>query len=72
MKRYQRGEVITDFNEFLKQEFIYHRHKVLHRGWFLSWTLHYAVSQLKHGNVFCAIKTEKEAKNVNEGKLLYP
>ena len=66
MKKYQRGEVITDFNEFLKQDFIYNRHKILHKGWFLSWRLNFAAMQIRQGNIFYAIKTEKEGENVNQ------
>jgi hypothetical protein len=64
MSKYQKGEVITDFNNFLDQEFVYNRHKVLHKGWFLSWRLQFALTQLKQGNLFYAIKREDE--NVND------
>ena len=60
MRKYQPGEVISDINEVLKQDFVYHHHKVYHKGWFLSWSLHYLLGQLQLGRLRYAVKIEKE------------
>jgi hypothetical protein len=60
MSKYIKGEQIKNFNEFLKQEFIYHQQKLLHRGWFLSWNVMFAANQINNGNLYYAIKIKKE------------
>ena len=47
---------MKSLDELIKQEFIYHRGKVLHRGWFTSWKLQYAIRQLEIGYITKAIR----------------
>jgi hypothetical protein len=60
MRKYKPGEVITDINEVLKQDFIYHHHKIYHKGWFLSWSVYYLLGQLQLGRLRYAIKNVEE------------
>lgn len=42
MSRYREGKPITSIDELMKQDFIYFRHKLYHKGWFGSWQLRFA------------------------------
>lgn len=52
--KYEKGEKITTIDEMLKQEFIFDRHKILHRGWFGSWRISFAMSEINRGVIFKA------------------
>jgi hypothetical protein len=59
MKAYEKGELITSLDEMLKQEFIFSREKVYHRGWFCSWPIIFAQGKIQEKQIFKAIKTGK-------------
>lgn len=58
MGKYIKGDLITSLDELSRQEFIFHNHKVLHRGWFMSWGIRNTLDQIKRGNIWKAKKTE--------------
>ena len=41
-RKYRKGAPICSMEELVQQEYIYHAHKILHRGWFLSWQIGFA------------------------------
>jgi hypothetical protein len=55
-QKYKKGLQIKNIDSLIKQEFIYHHDKVLHAGWFLSWSIHFAIKQIAIGTIFYAIK----------------
>lgn len=61
-KKYKPGEVIADINDLVKQEFVYSRHKITHKGWVRGWLLNYILNQLQSKNLRYAIKIEGEPK----------
>lgn len=61
MRNYKQGEVITSLDDLSKQEFIFFKRKLYHKGWFFSWQLRWVSYWLNAGQFFKAIK--KELKN---------
>lgn len=55
---YQKGEKITSLDELMKQEFIYLNDKILNKGWFQNWQMHWAEIWIKRGHITKAIKIE--------------
>ena len=55
-RKYIKGEVITSFDELLKQEFIYFHDKIYHNGWIKSWQFNMIINQLNKGCLYKAIK----------------
>ena len=55
-KKYKQGKVITSIEELSKQEFIYYREHIYHRGWFCSWQFGRIIDYMKSGNIRYAIK----------------
>lgn len=45
-RKYKQGERITSLDELYKQEFIWHRGKVYHKGWFRGWQFQYILDQM--------------------------
>lgn len=58
MSRYREGKPITSIDELMKQDFIYFRHKLYHKGWFGSWQLRFAKKHI--GEMFYAEKTKPD------------
>lgn len=46
-RMFEPGDYITSLSELSEQEFVFHRKKILNRGWFMSWQLQYAETQIK-------------------------
>ena len=59
MKKYKQGEVITNVNEIVGEEFIYSRHKIYHKGWFSQWSLRSILFEIERGFLRKAIKIEE-------------
>ena len=55
-KKYRKGKQITSLDELYKQELIYDRHQVVHRGWFGSWQLRFTYERMNKGYLFYAEK----------------
>jgi hypothetical protein len=65
MRNYVKGEQINTFDEFMKQEFIFHNNQVVHKGWFWGWTIHFAKSQIQSKAIFYAIKKGGNNNDIN-------
>lgn len=46
--KYRPGELIHSIGELSEQEFIYCNHKILHKGWFESWSIMLAKYYILH------------------------
>lgn len=55
---YQKGEKITSLDELMKQEFVYMRHKITHKGWFFSWQIRLMKNWIDLGWIYKAEKIE--------------
>ena len=49
----------------MRQEFVFHRHKVTHAGWFSSWQLGWAKRNIEQSNIYYAIKKENNHETCN-------
>lgn len=58
MGKYKKGSRITCLEELVRQDIVFFRDKVLHRSFFQSWQIRYAVFQIEHGTLFRAEKTD--------------
>jgi hypothetical protein len=56
IRKYKKGDPITSLDELMKQEFIYYRHKITHKGWFMSWPLRSVENYISAGRLFKAVK----------------
>lgn len=56
MGKYKKGSRITCIEELVKQDVVFFRDKVLHRSFFQSWQIHYAIVQIEKGVLFRAEK----------------
>ena len=45
-RKYEPGGYIISLDRLMKQEFVYCAGKLVHKGWFDSWQLRYANSEL--------------------------
>lgn len=45
-RKYKPGGYIISLDKLMKQEFVYCAGKLVHKGWFGSWQLRYANSEL--------------------------
>lgn len=45
-RKYKPGVYIISLDKLMKQEFVYYDGKLVHKGWFGSWQLRYANSEL--------------------------
>ena len=57
-RKYTPGKLIQSLDELMDQEFVYLNHKIMHRGWFMSWQLRMAMNSIKGGHVRQAVKKE--------------
>jgi len=57
-RKYTKGELITNFDELLKQEFIYVHGKIYHIGWVKSWRIQMAETYLIRNEVHKAVKKQ--------------
>jgi len=46
--KYKKGELIHSVGELSEQEFIYCNHKILHKGWFESWSIRLVKYHISH------------------------
>lgn len=58
MGKYRKGSRITCMEELVKQDVVFFREKVLHRGFFQSWQIRYAIIQIERGTLFRAEKAD--------------
>lgn len=58
--QYEKGEQIRSLDVLMEQEFIFCKHKVYHRGWFIGWTVNLANAYVKNGHIHMAVKKNKE------------
>lgn len=58
MGKYKKGSRITCLEELVKQDMVFFREKVLHRSFFQSWQIRYAIIQIERGTLFRAEKTD--------------
>lgn len=61
MGKYKKGSRITCLEELVRQDIVFFSDKVLHRSFFQSWQIRYAVFQIEHGTLFRAEKTDDAA-----------
>lgn len=59
MGKYKKGSRITCIEELVRQDVVFFRDKVLHRSFFQSWQIRYAVFQIQLGTLFRAERVEK-------------
>lgn len=59
MGKYKKGSRITCLEELVRQDVVFFSDKVLHRSFFQSWQIRYAVFQIEHGTLFRAERVEK-------------
>lgn len=60
MRKYKKGEPITSLDEFAKQVFVIVRDKTYHHGWTQSWQFRMVKDLVERGEVYKAVKIEKE------------
>ena len=72
-RKWAKGNVITTFDRFDEQEYIWVHGKVYHHGWFKSWQYRYISDLVKSGQVYEVVNaeypsgiTENEAKSYLE------
>lgn len=53
-RKYYKGEMITSLDELAKQELVYIRDKITHRGWFGAWQLHLIAHYIENGDIYYA------------------
>lgn len=57
-KKYRPGDVINSLDDLLRQDFIFFNGKILHRGFFLSWSIHFILNSLGNGCLRYAVLEE--------------
>lgn len=57
-RKYEPGGYIISLDKLMKQEFVYCAGKLVHKGWFGSWQLRYANSELARLRIREAKKIE--------------
>lgn len=57
-RKYKPGGVICSLDELLCQDFIFLNGKILHRGFFLSWSIHFILDSLGNGRLRYAVREE--------------
>lgn len=57
-RKYKPGGVICSLDELLYQDFIFLNGKILHRGFFLSWSIHFILNSLGNGCLRYAVREE--------------
>lgn len=60
MKKYIAGRQIMSLDELMTKDFVIFHDKVYHKGWFQSWQLYFAISQIKMNMIFEAILNDLE------------
>lgn len=61
-KHFRRGEHITSICELSQQEFVFFKHTLTHKGWFLSWSLRMVLMCIgENGCIYYAERTEETA-----------
>ena len=60
-RKYKPGCYIISLDDLMKQEFVYCAGKLVHKGWFGSWQLRYANSELARLRIREAKKIEDNA-----------
>ena len=58
--KYRKGEPILSLDELARQEFVFFREKIYHRGWFASRQLSWCAARIKFGELRYAIKENDE------------
>lgn len=57
-RKYRRGRSIKTMRALVREfdagRYIYHRHKPLHPGWWGSWSMQYARTQIQYRRLFYA------------------
>ena len=62
VKKYKKGEPITNLDEFAKQEFVIVDNKTYHCGWTQSWQFRMVKNMINSGLIYKAARIEKENK----------
>lgn len=57
-RKWAKGNMITTFDQFDGQEYIWVHGKVYHHGWFKSWQYRYVSDLVKSGQVYEVVNTE--------------
>lgn len=55
-RKYYKGEMITSLDELAKQNLVYFRDKITHRGWFCAWQLSLITRYIENGDLYYAEK----------------
>lgn len=61
-RKYKPGSYIISLDDLMKQDFVYCAGKLVHKGWFGSWQLRYANSDL----LGCVSEKLKKSRITNE------
>lgn len=70
-RKWAKGNVITTFDRFDEQEYIWVHGKVYHHGWFKSWQYRYVSDLVKSGRVYEVVKAEYPAGIIEkDGKFI--
>lgn len=68
-RKWAKGNMITTFDQFDGQEYIWVHGKVYHHGWFKSWQYRYVSDLVKSGQVYEVVNAEYPSGiTENEGK----
>lgn len=57
-RKYKPGDVIGSLDDLIRQDFIFMNGKVYHRGFFLSWSIHFILNSLGNGCLRYAVREE--------------
>lgn len=61
-RKYRQGGTIRSLDELARQEFVYFRDKIYHKGWFGSWQLMWCEARIKFGELRYAVKEDGDGK----------
>lgn len=59
-RKYRRGSKICCIEELTAQRVVFLRDKPLHRSFFQSWQIRYAMEQMQRGNLYRAEKVNND------------
>lgn len=56
MRKYEKGEIVTNISEIAGEEFIYFHNKIYHKGWWQSWQYIFIIKAISVGVLYKAKK----------------
>ena len=67
-RKYRQGERITSLDDLMSQDRIFFMDKVVSAGWFGSWQIRWVLERVKAGQIYYAVKEEKDGNRKDEAE----